>query len=64
MIPSLPRSSNRRPREWGDFGVEFAANEQNLIHLPRQCLRNGKKFLISLGFLGKSVEFTSMVDVI
>ena len=25
MMPSLPRSRNRRPREWGEIRVEFAA---------------------------------------
>ena len=33
-------------------------NDKSIIYLPRQCLRNGEKALILLGFLGGNVEFT------
>ena len=33
-------------------------NDKNPIHLPRQCLRDGGKALILLGFLDENIEFT------
>ena len=33
-------------------------NDKNTFHLPRQCLRDGAKALILLGFLDGNIEFT------
>ena len=33
-------------------------NDKSIIYLPRQCLRDGAKALILLGFLDGNVEFT------
>ena len=33
-------------------------NDKSVIHLPRQCLRDGAKSLILLEFLDENVEFT------
>ena len=33
-------------------------NDKSVIHLPRQCLRNGAKALSLLGFLDEDVDFT------
>ena len=35
-----------------------AYSDKNLIHMPRQCLRDGAKALSLLGFLDGNVEFT------
>ena len=37
-------------------------NDKNIIHLPRQCLRDGAKALILLGFLDRNVKFTPLED--
>ena len=33
-------------------------SDKNLVHLPRQCLRDGEKALILMGFLDENVKFT------
>jgi len=33
-------------------------NDKSIICLPRQCLRDGEKALILVGFLDENVEFT------
>ena len=37
-------------------------NDKSVIHLPRQCLRDGAKALILLGFLDGRIEFTPLED--
>ena len=37
-------------------------DDKNPIHLPRQCLRDGAKALILLGFLDENVKFTPLED--
>jgi len=36
--------------------------DKNTIYLPRQCLRDGAKVLILLGFLDRNVKFTPLED--
>lgn len=38
--------------------LEVDRLDKNPFRLPRQCLRDGTKALILLGFLDRSVEFT------
>lgn len=38
--------------------MEVEIYDKSIIHLPRQCLRDGAKALILLGFLDGNVEFT------
>ena len=38
------------------------SNDKSVICLPRQCLRDGAKALILLGFLDGNVEFTPLED--
>ena len=38
--------------------VRLCNNDKNPIYLERQCLRDGAKALILLGFLDGNVEFT------
>ncbi len=37
-------------------------NDKNTICLPRQCLRDGEKALILMGFLDENVKFTPLED--
>ena len=37
-------------------------NDKSALYLPRQCLRDGAKALILLGFLDGNVEFTPLED--
>ena len=37
---------------------EIDNNDKTTIYLPRQCLRDGEKALILLGFLEEEAEFT------
>ena len=50
-------------RKWrkikeNQYFKEFLRHDKNIICLPRQCLRDGAKALILLGFLDGNVEFT------
>ena len=37
-------------------------NDKNTICLPRQCLRDGEKAVILMGFLDENVKFTPLED--
>ncbi len=42
---------------------EFLRHDKNIICLPWQCLRDGAKALILLGFLDRNVKFTPYLHI-
>lgn len=62
-IPQYPKSKKHPYENLAKQGISGQKGvkhnyDKSTTHLPRQCLRDGMKALILLGFLNGSVEFT------